>query len=62
MTLFIIVILLFNMYLTSIMSFQIVEMRVHVDCPGCERKITKALSKLDGTNPLLPIPIISNLF
>ncbi|KAL1560325.1 heavy metal-associated isoprenylated plant protein 28-like isoform X1 [Salvia divinorum] len=34
------------------MSFQIVEMRVHVDCPGCERKITKALSKLDGVDSI----------
>ncbi|KAL1555996.1 heavy metal-associated isoprenylated plant protein 28-like [Salvia divinorum] len=25
-------------------------MRVHMDCPGCERKITKALSKLDGVD------------
>ncbi|PIN19575.1 Copper chaperone [Handroanthus impetiginosus] len=25
----------------------IVEMRVSMDCPGCERKIKKALSKLD---------------
>ncbi|XP_047951935.1 heavy metal-associated isoprenylated plant protein 28-like [Salvia hispanica] len=30
----------------------IVEMRVHMDCPGCERKITKALSKLDGVDSI----------
>ncbi|XP_057970979.1 heavy metal-associated isoprenylated plant protein 28-like [Malania oleifera] len=28
----------------------IVEMRVHMDCPGCERTIKKALQKLDGVN------------
>lgn len=28
----------------------IVEMRVHMDCPGCEKRITKALSKLDGVD------------
>lgn len=28
--------------------FQIVEMRVHMDCAGCESKIRKALQKLDG--------------
>ncbi|KAL8468235.1 hypothetical protein ACS0TY_031468 [Phlomoides rotata] len=28
----------------------IVEMRVHMDCPGCETKIMKALSKLDGVD------------
>ncbi|KAL1826812.1 hypothetical protein ACET3Z_005224 [Daucus carota] len=26
----------------------IVEMMVHMDCPGCEKKIKKALLKLDG--------------
>ncbi|KAI5657337.1 hypothetical protein M9H77_26130 [Catharanthus roseus] len=29
---------------------QIVEMRVHMDCPGCESKIRKALHKLDGVD------------
>lgn len=28
----------------------IVEMRVHMDCSGCEKKITKALSKVDGVD------------
>ncbi|CAK9152602.1 unnamed protein product [Ilex paraguariensis] len=28
----------------------IVEMRVHMDCPGCESKIKKALQKLDGVD------------
>lgn len=28
---------------------QIVEMCVHMDCPGCETKIKKALKKLRGT-------------
>ncbi|XP_042945536.1 heavy metal-associated isoprenylated plant protein 28-like [Carya illinoinensis] len=28
----------------------IVEMIVHMDCAGCERKIKKALRKLDGVN------------
>ncbi|XP_009759549.1 heavy metal-associated isoprenylated plant protein 28-like [Nicotiana tabacum] len=28
----------------------IVEMRVHMDCPGCESKIRKALKKLDGVD------------
>ncbi|XP_018838467.1 heavy metal-associated isoprenylated plant protein 28-like [Juglans regia] len=28
----------------------IVEMIVHMDCTGCERKIKKALRKLDGVN------------
>ncbi|XP_027109673.1 heavy metal-associated isoprenylated plant protein 29-like [Coffea arabica] len=28
----------------------IVEMRVHMDCPGCESKIKKALRKLDGVD------------
>ncbi|KAL7129878.1 hypothetical protein ABFS83_13G097200 [Erythranthe nasuta] len=28
----------------------IVELRVHMDCPGCERRVTKALSKLDGVD------------
>ncbi|XP_031129611.1 heavy metal-associated isoprenylated plant protein 29 [Ipomoea triloba] len=28
----------------------IVEMRVHMDCPGCESKIKKALKKLDGVD------------
>ncbi|GER24496.1 heavy metal transport/detoxification superfamily protein [Striga asiatica] len=30
----------------------IVEMRVHMDCPGCETKIMKALSKLDGVDTI----------
>ncbi|KAA8515119.1 hypothetical protein F0562_018298 [Nyssa sinensis] len=29
-----------------------VEMRVHMDCPGCESKIKKALQKLDGVNDI----------
>ncbi|XP_073152913.1 heavy metal-associated isoprenylated plant protein 29-like [Henckelia pumila] len=28
----------------------IVEMRVHMDCPGCETRIKKALSKLKGVD------------
>ncbi|XP_059290735.1 heavy metal-associated isoprenylated plant protein 28-like [Lycium ferocissimum] len=28
----------------------IVEMRVHMDCPGCESKIRKALKKLKGVD------------
>ncbi|XP_073314338.1 heavy metal-associated isoprenylated plant protein 29-like [Primulina huaijiensis] len=28
----------------------IVEMRVHMDCHGCESKVKKALSKLDGVD------------
>ncbi|XP_073128403.1 heavy metal-associated isoprenylated plant protein 29-like [Henckelia pumila] len=28
----------------------IVEMRVNMDCPGCERKVKKALSKVDGVD------------
>ncbi|GMP74350.1 hypothetical protein CsSME_00031793 [Camellia sinensis var. sinensis] len=30
----------------------IVEMRVHMDCPGCESKIKKALQKLDGVDDI----------
>lgn len=30
------------------LALQIVEMIVHMDCPGCETKIKKALSKLKG--------------
>ncbi|KAI3456159.1 hypothetical protein Pfo_012822 [Paulownia fortunei] len=30
----------------------IVEMRVHMDCPGCESKVMKALSKLDGVDDI----------
>ncbi|KAA8519668.1 hypothetical protein F0562_013887 [Nyssa sinensis] len=30
----------------------IVELRVHMDCPGCERKIKKALQKLDGVDEI----------
>ncbi|CAL9093993.1 unnamed protein product [Musa acuminata var. zebrina] len=29
---------------------QMVEMWVHIDCPGCENKIRKALSKLQGVD------------
>lgn len=29
---------------------QLVEMAVHMDCPGCETKIKKALRKLKGIN------------
>lgn len=39
------------MKILSILSpffFQTVEMSVHMDCPGCESKIKKALQKLDG--------------
>lgn len=28
---------------------QIIEMRVHMDCPGCESKVRTALEKLKGT-------------
>ncbi|OVA13645.1 Heavy metal-associated domain [Macleaya cordata] len=30
----------------------IVEMRVHMDCAGCESKIKKALQKLDGVDDI----------
>ncbi|XP_021907774.1 heavy metal-associated isoprenylated plant protein 28 isoform X2 [Carica papaya] len=30
----------------------IVEMRVHMDCAGCESKIRKALQKLDGIHEI----------
>ncbi|XP_058198688.1 heavy metal-associated isoprenylated plant protein 28-like [Rhododendron vialii] len=30
----------------------IVEMNVHMDCPGCESKIKKALQKLDGVDDI----------
>lgn len=30
----------------------IVEMEVHMDCNGCERKIRKALSKLEGVETI----------
>ncbi|PSS03011.1 Heavy metal-associated isoprenylated plant protein, partial [Actinidia chinensis var. chinensis] len=30
----------------------IVEMSVHMDCPGCESKIKKALQKLDGVDDI----------
>ncbi|XP_052183220.1 heavy metal-associated isoprenylated plant protein 29-like [Diospyros lotus] len=30
----------------------IVEMRVHMDCPGCENKIKKALQKLNGVDDI----------
>ncbi|XP_037494824.1 heavy metal-associated isoprenylated plant protein 28 isoform X2 [Jatropha curcas] len=30
----------------------ITEMRVHMDCPGCETKIKKALQKVDGIDDI----------
>ncbi|KAJ6377283.1 hypothetical protein OIU76_026288 [Salix suchowensis] len=30
--------------------FQITEMRVHMDCAGCETNIRKAIQKLDGVD------------
>ena len=33
-----------------VLMFQITEMKVYMDCAGCETKIRKAIQKLDGTS------------
>ena len=39
---------------------KIVEMNVHMDCDGCEKRVRKAMSRLQGTQAavtVLPLPI-----
>lgn len=30
-------------------ALSIVEMNVHMDCEGCEKRVRKAMSRLEGT-------------
>ncbi|MQM13616.1 hypothetical protein Taro_046546 [Colocasia esculenta] len=35
---------------SSIRNVEIVELEVHMDCEGCEKRIRKAISKLEGVD------------
>lgn len=57
---------LFHTHFCLMISFcfypQIIEMRVHMDCPGCENKVREALQKLKGTHTYIYIKNASNTF
>jgi len=45
-----------------VLMFQITEMKVYMDCAGCETMIRKAIQKLDGTYVALYVTFISNIY
>jgi hypothetical protein len=44
------------------LMFQITEMKVYMDCAGCETKIRKAIQKLDGASHYIYVTFISNIY